>query len=130
MSDMNRVIIIGRLTRDSELKTLGSGTSVSNFSIAISEYMGQDKEEYTSFFDCVMYGKRAEGLAPYLKKGQQVGVEGTLHQSRWDSEAGKRSKVEIKVSNIQLVGGKKDHQEAEKPIKDSVNGPFEDDLLF
>ena len=121
------------MTRDAELKALNTGTSVSNFSIAISEYMGKDREEYTSYFDCVMYGKRAEALNQYLGKGQQVAVEGTLHQSRWDSEAGKRSRTEIKVSNIQLVGSKKERS-SDKPKQTEAKGStaedFEEEIPF
>lgn len=106
MTDINQVILVGRLTRDSELKYSGAGTAVANFSVASSSYAGKDKENYTSYIDCVMFGKRAEAVNQYLVKGTQVVVNGSLKQSRWDSEGGKRSKVSITVSDIQMVGGK------------------------
>ena len=102
MSNINRAIVAGRLTRDSELSYLGTGSAVLKFSIAVGEYMGKDREEYTNFFDCEMFGKRGEALAQYLPKGKQVTIDATLHQSRWDSDAGKRSKIILKVSAIEL----------------------------
>jgi len=125
MNDLNSAMIVGRLTRDAELKHTNSGTAVTKFSIASSEYQGQGKAEHTNFIDCTLWAKRAEALTPYLIKGTQVVVNGTIHQSRWDSENGKRSKIEITVSGIQLVGGKKDNKS--KPAEQEV---FEDSIPF
>lgn len=124
---MNQVNIIGRLTRDSELKYTQSGAAISKFSIAVDRYMGQGKEKQTSFFEVTLWGKRAEALNQYLTKGHQVGITGELVQNRWEQDGQKRSKVEINASDITLVGGK---QGGSAPAGPSADGGFEDDIPF
>jgi len=143
MGGINRVIEIGRLVRDCELKYSNTGTAICNFSIAVSEYIGKDREDYSNYFDCVIYGKRAESLNPYLKKGQQVGIDGRLHQNRWTNQEGEnRSKIQIKVSDLELLGkkpqGSNEQQTNSKPF-DPVKAfhgnqqkpeEFEDEIPF
>jgi single-strand DNA-binding protein len=108
--DLNKVILIGRLTRDPELKVV-SNTSVASFSIANNNSYtsnGQKKEE-VSYFDCEVWGKLAEILRDYGKKGKQLLLEGRLHQSTWDTPEGKKaSKIKIRVDSFQLLGGRED----------------------
>ncbi len=108
MEDVNYVILIGRLTRDAELKYTNSGLAVSSFSLAVNrrKRSGDNWEDEVSFFDLALFGKRAEGLNQYLTKGQQVAVEGTLTQDRWEQDGNKRSKVKILANNIQLLGSR------------------------
>ena len=108
MEDINYVIIIGRLTRDAELKYTNSGLAVSSFSLAVNrrKRSGDNWEDEVSFFDLALFGKRAEALNQYLTKGQQVAVEGSLTQDRWEQDGNKRSKVKIIANNIQLLGGR------------------------
>ena len=108
MEDVNYVIIIGRLTRDAELKYTNSGLAVSSFSLAVNrrKRSGDNWEDEVSFFDLALFGKRAESLNQYLTKGQQVAVEGSLTQDRWEQDGSKRSKVKIIANNIQLLGGR------------------------
>lgn len=108
MEDVNYVIIIGRLTRDAELKYTNSGLAVSSFSLAVNrrKRSGDNWEDEVSFFDLALFGKRAESLNQYLTKGQQVAVEGSLTQDRWEQDGQKRSKVKIIANNIQLLGGR------------------------
>ena len=108
MEDVNYVIIIGRLTRDAELKYTNSGLAVSSFSLAVNrrKRSGDNWEDEVSFFDLALFGKRAESLNQYLTKGQQVAVEGSLTQDRWEQDGNKRSKVKIIANNIQLLGGR------------------------
>ncbi len=108
MEDVNYVIIIGRLTRDAELKYTNSGLAVSSFSLAVNrrKRSGDNWEDEVSFFDLALFGKRAESLNQYLTKGQQVAVEGSLTQDRWEQDGNKRSKVKIIADNIQLLGGR------------------------
>lgn len=111
-NDLNRVVLIGRLTRDPELKHVGEST-LCNFSIANGRtYKANgEKREETHYFDCELWGKLADILKQYAFKGTQVMVEGKLKQSTWDDpNGGKRSKVSIRVENFQLLGGKKDGQ--------------------
>ena len=108
MEDVNYVILIGRLTRDAELKYTNSGLAVSSFSLAVNrrKRSGDNWEEEVSFFDLALFGKRAESINQYLTKGQQVAVEGSLSQDRWEQDGSKRSKVKIIANNIQLLGGR------------------------
>lgn len=107
MSDINTVIIIGRLTRDAELKYTNTGVAVCKFSIAVNRRRksGDTWVEDVNFFDVVVWGKTGEALNQYLVKGKQVAIEGELRQNRWEQDGQPRSKVEISTNNIQLLGG-------------------------
>jgi single-strand DNA-binding protein len=107
MEDMNHVNLIGRLTRDAELKYTPSGQAVSKFSIAVNRSVkrGEKWEDEANFFDIVLWGKRAEALDQYLTKGKQIGVDGELRQDRWQQDGQNRSKVEVIATNINLLGG-------------------------
>jgi single-strand DNA-binding protein len=110
MADINHVTLVGRLTRDAELKYTNSGQAVSNIGIAINQRRRRDDQwvDEAHFFDCVVWGKTAEALNQYLVKGKQIGVEGQLRQSRWEQDGRTRSRVEIFVNNLQLLGGRND----------------------
>jgi single-strand DNA-binding protein len=99
------VALIGRLTRDAELKYTANGTAVCKFSVAVNRKKkeGDNWVDEASFFDVVLWGRQGEALNQYLVKGKQIGVNGELRQDR-DSGQG-RSKVEIVADNIQLLGG-------------------------
>jgi len=107
MADLNRVTLVGRLTRDAELKSIASGTAVCKFSIAVNRSIksGDEWKEEASFFDVDLWGRRGEGLHQYLTKGKMVGVDGELRQERWQQDGQNRSKVTIFANNIQLLGG-------------------------
>ena len=106
-NDINNVVLVGRLTREIELKYLNSGTAVGRFSLAVNRIKrsGDQREEEVSFFDITVWGKQAEVLNPYLSKGRQVCVSGELRQSRWEQDGQSRSRIEIVASSIQLLGG-------------------------
>jgi single-strand DNA-binding protein len=106
MADINHVVLVGRLTRNAELKYTNSGAAVSKFGIAINQRRKKDDQwvEESHFFDVVLWGKTAESLNQYLVKGKQIGVEGQLRQNRWEQDGQARSKVEIHATNIQLLG--------------------------
>lgn len=112
MSSYNKVIVVGNLTRDLELRFTPQGTAVAEFGIAINETWKKDgqKQEYVSFFDCTLFGKSAEGLADYLKKGRKILVDGKLRQDRWEDEktGQKRSKIKILVDRVTFLGGVKE----------------------
>ena len=106
MADINRVILVGRLTRNAELKYTNSGAAVSKFSLAINQRRkkGDQWEDEVHYFDVSLWGKTAEAINQYLVKGKQVGVEGQLRQDRWQQDGQNRSKVEIVATNVQLLG--------------------------
>lgn len=94
---INEVVICGRLTADAEVRATKSGKELVTFRIASDAYTGEGK--HTNYFPCVYFNG---GLAPYLKKGLKVTLEGSLQYSEWETENGKRSKIEIKVRQIEL----------------------------
>lgn len=107
-NDINCVILVGRLTRDAELKYTNTGSAVSKLSVAVNrrKRSGDQWTDEANFFDVTIWGKMAESLNQYLNKGKQVAIEGELRQSRWEQDGQSRSKVEIVARNIQLLGGR------------------------
>jgi single-strand DNA-binding protein len=107
MADLNHVTLIGRLTRDAELRYTSGGQAVCKFSIAVNRRRknGDQWEDEANFFDIVLWGRQGEALNQYLVKGKMIGVEGELRQDRWQQDGQNRSKVEIVANNLQLLGG-------------------------
>ena len=109
----NKVMLMGRLTRDVEVRATPSGQEVAVFSLAINRtyFVGGDgareKREETTFVDCEMWGRRTQPLATYTSKGSPLFVEGRLKQDTWeDRQTGqKRSKVVVVVENFEFIGG-------------------------
>lgn len=110
MKDFNQFSVVGRLTRDAELKYTAAGTALSNFSVACNDSLkkGDQWVDEASFFDFTLWDKLAEGLSKYLIKGTQVVVAGRLKQERWERDGQNHTKVGFKVMDIQLVGSKRD----------------------
>lgn len=106
MRDINVVVLVGRLTRDSELKYTKSGMPIARFSLAVNRSRKQDDQwvDETSFIDIDFWGKGAEAVNRYLTKGQQVAVEGELRQDRWEQDGQPRSKIVVNASNVRLLG--------------------------
>lgn len=104
--NINTVTIAGRTTKDPEIKVTPSGTTVLSLSLAVNDTKknAQDEwEETANFFDCVLFGKRAESLAQYIPKGSKLTINGRLHQDRWQAQDGtNRSRVSIIVQDIEL----------------------------
>lgn len=111
MPNLNRVMLMGNLTRDIELKTIGSGTSVARIGLAINRNWttpdGEKKEEVT-FVDCEAWGKQAEVMAKFLSKGRPVYIEGRLKLDQWqDKESGaNRSAMRVVVEGFQFIDSK------------------------
>ncbi len=108
--DLNRITLIGRLTKEPELRYTQGGAAIGNFSIANNRNYTTntgDKKEEVSYFDCVAWGKLGEIIVEHCKKGRRIAIEGRLQQRRWeDKEGGKRSKIEIIVDNFQFLDAK------------------------
>lgn len=114
MNDMNHFAAIGRLTADAKISYTTNGSAIVNFSIAVnrSKKQGDEWVDDPSFFACKVFGKQGEALNPYLKKGQQVAIEGYLKQERWqDQEGVHQSRVVLCADNIQLTGGHRDNND-------------------
>lgn len=100
---MNSITITGHLGRDIELRSLSDGTPVGGFSVADSQ--GRDKPAI--WWRCSLFGKRAESLAPYLKKGQQVTIVGTVSEREYtDKDDQKRTSIDVRVNDLALQGGR------------------------
>lgn len=113
-SDINSVVIVGRIVRDAELRYAGNGTAICNFAIASNRSVkkGEQWTDEASFFDLTLFSKQAEGLNKYLVKGTQVAVKGSLKQDRWEKDGTKQSKMVIHIDDIQLIGGRREGGEA------------------
>lgn len=118
MRDINSVALVGRLTKDAEYKTVSERT-VATISLASS----RDKDE-TDFFEVSYWGKGAEAVREYLKKGRQVVVNGRLRQNRWENNGQKQSKIIVVAESVQLVGGNSASQEKPAPVEDIEDIPF------
>jgi len=137
---MNNITVAGNITRDSEVRYLPNGDAVASFSIADNQ--GKDKDAI--FWNCSLFGKRADSLNQYLVKGASVTVIGSVTQEKWtDKQSGaERVGFKIRVNDIALQGGKTEprQEQAQRPVqqakpaqyqhKDSNGDSFEDDLPF
>ena len=104
---MNKVLLVGRLTRDPELRSLPSGKHVATFTIATNEYRS-GKDERTEYHPCVAWDRLAEITGQFLSKGQLVDIEGRLQTRQWDDDAGKRHwKTEIVANHVEMLSGRK-----------------------
>ena len=105
MSDLNQVIISGRLTRDASLKTLPSGSSVAELSVASNRIWNDrngDKQEETVFVDVDLWGKQSNYFGNNLKKGDYVMVTGRLRRETWETDGQTRSKISLRADKIDL----------------------------
>lgn len=111
MANLNKVMLIGNLTRDPEIKYTPKGTAIAAFGLAVnrnySTETGEKREEVT-FVDLEAYGRVAEIIGEYCKKGRPLFVEGRLKLDTWDDKQSgqKRSKMKVVVENMQLLGGR------------------------
>ena len=135
MQDLNKVILIGRITKDLEQGNFGyvGQTAKAVVSIAVNRSKKQSDGSWgdeASFFDITIWGKTAENLKQYLTKGQQICVEGYLKQDRWEKDGQKFSKVVINADSVQLLGGKSSGKG--QPSKQSVDPQtgFPSDIPF
>ncbi|MFQ5543000.1 MAG: single-stranded DNA-binding protein [Nitrospiria bacterium] len=106
MTSFNKVILIGNLTKDPEVRYTPSGTSVCNFGLAVNHRykQGEETRDDVCFIDIVVFGKQGENCAQYLSKGQGALIEGRLQQRRWESEDGqKRNRHEIIAQMVRFL---------------------------
>jgi single-strand DNA-binding protein len=116
MTNLNKVFLMGNLTRDPEVRSTPSGQSVTALGMAINRTyfvggqggQGGEKREETTFVDVDFWGKRGEVIAQYLKKGDPLFIEGRLNFRQWqDKEGNKRSKLSVTAENFEFLGGGK-----------------------
>lgn len=107
MSDTNRVFIMGRLTRDAQLKTNQNGLETAHFSIAnnrLKRNLDGTWGQVVNFIDLTLYGDRAKATAPYLIQGQQVFIEAHLAQKRWEKDGKKFQRLEVEIDDLKFSG--------------------------
>ena len=106
---LNHIVIMGRLTRDPELRRTGSGLAVANFSVAVErDFKSEAGEKETDFIDCVAWRNTAEFVSKYMKKGSMVAVSGRLQIRQWtDNDGNKRRTAEIVADNVYFGESKK-----------------------
>jgi single-strand DNA-binding protein len=108
MASFNRVILVGNLTRDPELRYIPSGTAVSDIGLAVNDRVkrGDQWVDETTFVDITLWGRTAEIANEYLSKGAPVLIEGRLKLDRWEKEGQKHQKLKVVCDRMQMLGGK------------------------
>lgn len=120
---LNKVLLIGRLTRDPDLRTTQNGTAICDLGLAVNrrwrDQSGRDQEE-TAFVDVAVWGRSAENCAQYLQKGAPVLVEGRLRLEQWEDRngGGKRSRLTVVAEVVQFLGSRADGERPEEPPQD------------
>ena len=110
MANFNKVFLMGNLTRDPELRYTAGGTAVAGFGVAVNRrFKRQDGEQHeeTCFVDVTAWGRQAEVVSEYLKKGRPIFLEGRLQLDSWEDKQGqKRNKLKVVLENFQFIGGR------------------------
>ena len=138
MASFNRVILVGNLTRDVELRHIPSGTAVTDISLAVNERIKRNDQwvDDVNFFDVTLWGRTAEIAGEYLSKGSSVLIEGRLKQDKWEQEDGqKRSKIKVIGERMQMLSSRSgaggagfhshddDHHDESASLATSSQGP-------
>ena len=132
MADINVVILVGRLTRDPELRYTPAGTAMTGFGLAVNNRrkVGDEWKEEPCFVDVKIFGRMAETSSEYLSKGRQCAIEGRLSYSKWEKDGQTRSKLEVIANNIQFLGQGQQGRGGERapgadadPLADIGGGP-------
>lgn len=110
MANFNKVILVGNLTRDVEMRYTQGGLAIGKMGMAVNRRykQGEEQKESTCFVDLTAFGKQAEVLSQYVSKGSPLFVEGRLEYSTWEAKegGGKRNKLEVIIENFQFLGGR------------------------
>jgi len=137
MANLNKVFLIGNLTRDPELRYIPSGSAVTTFTVAVNRVYTQqgEKKEEVSYIKVVVWAKMAETCGEYLSKGSPVFVEGRIQSRSWETPQGeKRSAVEVIAERVQFLGKTKSSKQeggAEtEPVDTQTNAPSGEDAPF
>ena len=126
MATLNKILVIGNLTREVDLKYIPSGTAVANFGLAVNRTYTDsngEKQEDVCFVDIVAWNRLAEVAGEYLSKGRPVFIEGRLQMDSWEDQDGKkRTKLRVMAQNIQFLGG--GEKAAHNQPKEDADIPF------
>ena len=126
MSSLNKVILVGRLTRDPDLRYIQSGEAVANFTLAVDRpFTNQKGEKETDFVRIVVWKKQAENCAQYLNKGSMAAVDGRLQLRNYEDSSGeKKQAVEVVAERVVFIGGKKQDNPEISPAYDDSDVAF------
>src|SRR5690625_4841836 len=126
---INKSILVGRLTRDPDLRYSQSGVAVCNFTIACNRHFKSSDGQDADFINCVTFRKSAENLANYMKKGSQIGVDGRLQSRTYDDKDGKKVFVtEVVADSVQFLEPKSSNQSGDSQKETKSNpDPFKND---
>ncbi len=130
MASLNKVLLMGNLTRDPELRFTSNGSALTKFGLAVNRKYksGEEWKEEVCFVDITVWGKQAENCAEYLSKGRPVFIEGRLQFSSWETDDGqKRNKLEVVANTVQFLGRS---EGTGKPNMDTEDVPVKDDIPF
>ncbi len=137
MANLNKVFLIGNLTRDPELRYVPSGTPVATFGLAVNRrYVMQngDKKDEVCFVRVVVFGKQAESCSQYLSKGRLVFVEGRLQYRSWEQDGQKRNSLDVVADRVQFLGapkqGSHDQEETVDAVKEEEEVTKDDEIPF
>lgn len=121
---LNTIILMGRLTRDPELKTTRSGVSVTEFTIAVDrDFTRQGEEKQTDFFDVIAWRSTAEFVSRYMTKGQLIAVQGSMQSRKWqDKNGNNRISWEVQADNVYFAESKRDDYNNSHPEKELSSG--------
>jgi len=141
--DINRVTLVGRLTRDPELRHLPSGTPVLEMGVAVNGRQQDEAGNWVdkpNFFDVKVFGNQAEMLSQHLSKGRRIGIDGRLDWRSWEAQDGtKRSKVDVVAQSVQFLDSRQDSEGSEgayvpagaaASAADFPSSPADDDIPF
>ena len=130
---LNKLTASGNLGADAALRMTKSGTPVLTFSVAVAERVQQADGvwgDYTNWLDCVMFGKRAAALEPWLKKGAKVALIGRLHTGTYEVDGRKCKKWEVRVDDIELMQYRREKQRAAQEAPVSPVDVYDEDIPF
>lgn len=127
---MNKVILIGRISSDIDVRQTQSGTSAASFNIAVDRFMGKDKEKEADFIRCVAWGKTAEHISRFFNKGKQIALEGNIKTGSYEKDGVKHFTTDVWVDKVEFVGSNNNSQTAPQQTPASVEEVTTDDLPF
>ncbi len=144
MASINRVVLVGNLTKDPELRHTPSGMAVCNLRLAVNTRRKDDTGQWVdkpNYFDITVWGNQGERCAQYLSKGRPVGIDGRLEWREWETpEGNKRQAVDVVADNVQFLGSRGDGEggsgggyipsEVATPAGDFPSSPTDDDIPF
>ena len=128
---INRVVLVGRLTRDPELRRTQNGTAVASFTLAIdNRFKDENGDKTTSFIPCVVWNQQAENCVRFVHKGSLVGIEGRLNQRTYLNKEGNNVQViEVMCDSVQYLDTKKQEESSQEVPKQTAKNNVDDDSL-